>query len=87
KSQWGAIRAIAKSTLDEAELVDLLFHKDEQDEKKSRGFLRRGIAAKNWERKADKLLEFIKEHKENKREILIKTASKMQKRKEHEKQY
>lgn len=85
KSQWGAIRSIAKSTPNEEELVELLFHKDEQEDKKSRGFLRRGIAAKNWEKKADTLLAFIENHKENRKEILIKTASKMQKRKEHEK--
>ncbi|MDA8972510.1 hypothetical protein N9H15_01430 [bacterium] len=81
KSQWGAIRAIAKSTPDEEELMDLLFHKDKEgNSKMDRGFLQRGIAAKNWERKVDVLLGFIKKHENNKREVLIKTASKMQKR-------
>lgn len=79
KSQWGAIRAIAKSTLDEHTLMDILFHEGKQKDEKSRGFLRRGIAAKNWEGKADVLFDFVNKQEENKREVLIKTASKMQK--------
>ena len=81
-SQWGAIKAIAKSTPNEDNLIDILFHQDEQDIKKSRGFLRRGIAAKNWDKLADKLEEFVKKEnpKGSVQELLIKVSSKMQKK-------
>jgi hypothetical protein len=78
KSQWGAIRSIAKSTIDRAELMDLLFHKDGRDESNSKGFLRRGVAAKQWAGKVDSIAEFARKDN-NSQALLIKLASKMQK--------
>jgi hypothetical protein len=78
KSQWGAVRGIAKSTANRKNFLELLFHQDVNDEKRSKGFLRRGVAAKNWNGKAD-LLENFATAAEESQSVIIKLASKMQK--------
>ncbi|MCR9290707.1 MAG: hypothetical protein NXI23_25320 [Bacteroidetes bacterium] len=83
KSQWGAIRGIAKSTSNTNTFVELLFNEE-------KGFLKRGVAAKLWEGKVDLLQSFIEKRNnetqndkdkyyENSQAMLIKLASKMQK--------
>lgn len=73
KSQWGAVSGIAKSTSEENELKRLLF--DAVD-----GFLRRGIAEEKWRGKADILEEIVEKHPGNVQKLLVKVASKMQKK-------
>jgi hypothetical protein len=73
KSQWGAIAGIAKSAPSSRELESLLF-KDKE------GFLCRGIAEEKWRGKVNILKGFVSSVSEDiQREVLIKTANKMQK--------
>lgn len=73
KSQWGAVKGIAKSTLDVEDLTDLLF-------KKQTGFLCNGVAGKNWNGKSEHLEKFLENNRKvDTRDLLIKISSKMQK--------
>jgi len=60
-SQWGGIRAYATKILDNKELYNTLFHKDEKDSKNNKGYLTHGVAyEKQWGKNKDKNLNAFK---------------------------